>query len=85
MIAAKSSFPGYGDANNLNKWISDTKTLLSASMQRQSEQYGFKQRVKVTGVDGKDTAAGKNQDALDWLKANPNHPQAPAVRKKLGI
>jgi len=86
MVAAKSSFPGYGNAANLNKWITDTKTLLSSSLQRQSEQYGFKQRVKVTGLDGKDTAAGNpNQEALDWLKANPNHPQAPAVRKKLGL
>jgi hypothetical protein len=26
-----------------------------------------------------------NDAALNWLKENPNHPDAPAVRKKLGI
>jgi hypothetical protein len=26
-----------------------------------------------------------NKEAMDWLKANPNHPQAAAVRQKLGI
>jgi hypothetical protein len=52
MIAAKSSFPGYGNADNLNKWIRDTKQLLASSMQRQSEQYGFKQKVQVKGLDG---------------------------------
>lgn len=88
MIAAKSSFPGYGNATNLNKWIRDTKLLLDASMKRQSEQYGFKQKVQVKGLDG-DTpppaVSGQNQAALDWLKANPNDPRAPAIRKKLGI
>ena len=52
MIAAKSSFPGYGDATNLNNWIRDTKQLLDSSMKRQSEQYGFKQKVQVKGLDG---------------------------------
>lgn len=27
----------------------------------------------------------QNQQALEWLKANPNHPKAEAVRKKLGL
>jgi hypothetical protein len=45
MIAAKSSFPGYGNADNLQRWINDTKALLQNSLSRQSEQYGFKQRV----------------------------------------
>lgn len=27
----------------------------------------------------------QNQAAIDWLKANPNHPDAPAVKKKLGL
>jgi len=83
MIAAKSSFPGYGNAGNLNNWVKETKRLLASSMQRQSEQYGFKQKVKITGLP--DTEVSQNQAALDWLKANPNDPRAPAVRQKLGI
>lgn len=48
MIAAKSSFPGYGDAKILQQWINDTRTLLQNSLNRQAEQYGFKQRVPST-------------------------------------
>jgi hypothetical protein len=47
MISAKSSFPGYGSAKALEEWIDDTKKKLTASLQRQSDQYGFKQRVEV--------------------------------------
>lgn len=47
MAAAKSSFPGYGDAKNLEKWVRDTKQTLSDSLARQSEQYGFNQRVML--------------------------------------
>ena len=48
MIAAKSSFPGYGDAKALQGWIDDTKTKLQNSLNRQADQYGFKQRVPST-------------------------------------
>ena len=27
----------------------------------------------------------RRQEAIDWLRANPNHPQAPAVKQRLGI
>jgi hypothetical protein len=50
MIAAKSSFPGYGDANALQAWIDDTKTKLQNSLNRQADQYGFKQRVSSGAV-----------------------------------
>ncbi len=48
MIAAKSSFPGYGDANALQAWIDDTRGKLQNSLSRQADQYGFKQRVPLT-------------------------------------
>jgi hypothetical protein len=69
MIAAKSSFPGYGNADNLNKWIKDTKALLAASMQRQSEQYGFKQKVQVKGLDGTAPSETKNAPKTRKLKS----------------
>lgn len=47
MAAAKSSFPGYGNADNLEKWVNDTKTTLANSLARQSEQYGFNQKVQA--------------------------------------
>jgi hypothetical protein len=83
MVAAKSSFPGYGDAKNLEQWVKDTKSTLDASMKRQAEQYGFKQKVVVTGIS--ENTNNINQEALDWVKANPNDPRTPAIKKKLGI
>lgn len=57
MIAAKSSFPGYGDAKILQQWINDTRTLLQNSLNRQAEQYGFKQRVPSTPTTPAPSAA----------------------------
>lgn len=57
MIAAKSSFPGYGDAKILQQWINDTRTLLQNSLNRQAEQYGFKQRVPSTPTTPTPSAA----------------------------
>lgn len=69
MIAAKSSFPGYGSAANLDAWILDTKTKLAASMQRQSEQYGFKQKVPVKGLDGTPPPEAKGGPKTRTLKS----------------
>ena len=64
MIAAKSSFPGYGDARNLSRWVTDTKKLLADSMKRQSEQYGFKTKVTVTGLPPAGGAVNNTDDPL---------------------
>lgn len=69
MIAAKSSFPGYGDAAILQQWITDTRALLQNSLNRQAEQYGFKQRVATapatTPAPGKENS---NNDPLGLRK-----------------
>jgi hypothetical protein len=85
MASAKSSFPGFSNAQNLNDWILDTKTKLSNSMQRQSNQYGFKPQVTITGLEPTAGTTNPNQAAMDWLKANPDDPRAPAIKKKLGL
>lgn len=64
MVAAKSSFPGYGDAKILQQWINDTKTLLQSSLARQSEQYGFKQRVATTPAAPAAGTPNSNNDPL---------------------
>jgi hypothetical protein len=73
MIAAKSSFPGYGDAKILQQWINDTRTLLQNSLNRQAEQYGFKQRVPSapvpTPTPGKETP---NNDPLGLRQGKNN-------------
>jgi hypothetical protein len=58
MAAAKSSFPGYGDAVQLEKWVTETKAQLADSLARQSEQYGFNQRVQVKPLSGGTGGAG---------------------------
>lgn len=85
MASAKSSFPGFSNADNLNAWVLDTKTKLANSMQRQSDQYGFKPKVTITGLEPTTGNANPNQAAIDWLKANPDDPRAPAIKKKLGL
>lgn len=50
MAAAKSSFPGYGDAKKLREWVIETKAKLNDSLARQAEQYGFNRRVNVEGI-----------------------------------
>lgn len=50
------------------------------------EEFGTLKGFKGTGAKGeKPPAADKNQDALDWIKANPTDPRVPAIKKKLGI
>jgi hypothetical protein len=62
MRQAAKEFPGYGNAENLKNWINRTKSLLQASLERQSDQYGFSQRVKSTGDIGpKKTKASQQQ------------------------
>ena len=52
------------------------------------EQFGTLKGFKGTGAsDKKDNTPpkDKNQEALDWIKANPTDPRVPAIKKKLGI
>lgn len=48
MKAAKASFPGFGDARALARWINDTKDLVESYYGRISEEYGLPRRVKST-------------------------------------
>jgi hypothetical protein len=52
MRAASRSFPGYGDATALRNWVNRTKADLNESLSRQSERYGFSQKVKATSPVG---------------------------------
>lgn len=52
------------------------------------EQFGTLKGFKGTGSSDKKEETppkDKNQEALDWIKANPNDPRVPAIKKKLGI
>lgn len=53
------------------------------------EQFGTLKGFKGTGSSAKKEETpptkDKNQEALDWIKANPTDPRVPAIKKKLGI
>jgi hypothetical protein len=52
MRAASRAFPGYGDATALRNWVNRTKADLNESLSRQSERYGFSQKVRATAPVG---------------------------------
>ena len=51
------------------------------------EQFGTLKGFKGSAEATKPTppTKDKNQEALDWIAANPNDPRVPAIKKKLGI
>jgi hypothetical protein len=68
---------------SLYKQASDTINDKKAAAQYY-EQFGTLKGFKGTGASPEaPPTVDKNQEARDWLKANPNHPQAAAVRQKL--
>ena len=73
---------------SLYKQASDTINDKKAAAQYY-EQFGTLKGFKGTGSSDKKEetppAKDKNQEALDWIKANPNDPRVPAIKKKLGI
>jgi hypothetical protein len=66
MRAAAKSFPGYGDATTLRNWVNRTKADLNASLARQSERYGFSQKVKATAPIGKSSGKPAGISDAEW-------------------
>lgn len=48
MVAAMKDFPGYGSQKSLAEWINRTKEKIQNNIDRQVEQFGFRQRVQAT-------------------------------------
>lgn len=73
---------------SLYKQASDTINDKKAAAQYY-EEFGTLKGFKGTGSSSpkEETppAKDKNQEALDWIKANPTDPRVPAIKKKLGI
>jgi hypothetical protein len=77
MRAAARAFPGYGDATALRNWVNRTKADLNESLSRQSERYGFSQKVKATaalGTGSKKEVSSKTPTGLsdaEWNAMTP--------------
>jgi hypothetical protein len=48
MVAAMKDFPGYGSQAALAAWINRAKDTIQNNLNRQVEQFGFRQRVQAT-------------------------------------
>jgi hypothetical protein len=84
---AKSSFPGYGDAIALQKWVNNTDTMLRRKIDNANSKYGTDSWYGVTGINTKDKAPAlnaKDQEALAWANANPSDPRSTQIKKRLG-
>ena len=72
----------------LYKQASDTVNTKKAAAEYY-EQFGTLKGFKGTEANAKGETppptVDKNQEALDWIKANPTDPRVPAIKKKLGI
>lgn len=69
-----------------NQAAATVKTKKSAA--QYYEEFGTLKGFKGTEANDKSETPSpkdKNQEALDWIKANPNDPRVPAIKKKLGI
>lgn len=82
---------GQSKANNLNRLrslydqASETVNAKKAAAQYY-EEFGTLKNFKGTAASQeKPPVVDKNKEALDWIKANPNDPRVPAIKKKLGI
>lgn len=67
-----------------NQAAATVKTKKSAA--QYYEEFGTLKGFKGTAAnEQKPPTPDKNQEALDWIAANPNDPRVPAIKKKLGI
>jgi hypothetical protein len=85
---AKSSFPGYGNADDLQKWVTNTDAMLRRKIDNANAKYGTDAWYGATGINTKDEKPSLNaqdQEALAWANANSKDPRAAAIKKRLGV
>lgn len=63
--------------------LNTLRTGIKSGLETEGKNLGFR---RVSGGGLINTASSDpNREAMEWLKNNPNDPDAPAVRKKLGL
>jgi hypothetical protein len=68
------------------KRFQDEYNVLLEEQQNTLKEQGFKPVTVKTEFEETETQlTPAQQEAMDWLEANPNHPKAPQVRAKLGM
>ena len=61
IMQAKSSFPGYGNAKDLQEWITNTNSMLERKINSANAKYGSENWYGAQGISGKTTSAGANR------------------------
>jgi hypothetical protein len=84
---AKSSFPGYGNAEDLQKWATRTDDMLRRKIDNANSKYGTDSWYGAKGIntgDKKPALNAQDQEALAWANANPKDPRSTQIKKRLG-
>ena len=82
---AKSSFPGYGNAKDLQEWIVNTNSMLERKINNANQKYGSESWYGAAPVTTKKQVSADDQEALDWANSNPNDPRAKQIKQRLGV
>jgi hypothetical protein len=61
IMQAKSSFPGYGDAQALQDWVNNTNSMLERKISNVNAKYGSEDWYGAQGISSKNPAAGANR------------------------
>lgn len=88
IIQAKSSFPGYGNAKDLQDWITRTQGTIEQKISNANQKYGSEDWYGAQGISAKNKTPALNtqdQEALAWANANSKDPRATAIKKRLGV
>jgi hypothetical protein len=82
---AKSSFPGYGNAKDLQEWITNTNSMLERKINNANQKYGSESWYGAAPVTTKKQVSADDQEALDWANSNPSDPRAKQIKQRLGV
>jgi len=82
---AKSSFPGYGNAKDLQDWINNTNGMLERKINNANQKYGSEDWYGAAPVTTKKQLSADDQEALNWANSNPKDPRATQIKKRLGV
>jgi hypothetical protein len=82
---AKSSFPGYGNAKDLQEWITNTNAMLERKINNANQKYGSEDWYGAAPISTKKQLSADDQDALNWANSNPNDPRAKQIKQRLGV
>jgi hypothetical protein len=82
---AKSSFPGYGNAEDLQTWINNTNTMLERKINNVNAKYGSEDWYGAQGIGTKQPTPknAEDQAALAWANANPGDPRSAKIKQRL--